>query len=654
MKHFFLFIICMAAWNIPFTNAQTAETPSIASIILHGKVLDNETGEPLSYATLSINRLGIGTASNMDGDWSLQIPATAKKEVLTVSFMGYTSRTIGISELTDNAAIKLQPKSYQMAEVVVTQKDFCKEFLQKAWDAIPQNYPTGPTLCEGFYRETQRLKDSTFLYFNEAVLDVYKNTYKNTLNFGQIRVEKSRKNVFPGIDSINDVRFYNGPHFPNSLDVVFSRADFIRPSEYANWKIELVGSLRDSISNIYVLSFKNKKLPNSNFQGKMYIDRDNYAFVGFDYWRAGYSNLNMNQLPDLPYVPGMTSIKIGYMEQNGTYHLGYINYKTNGLNTTSKKRIFKDVEYVTTSIQTKEVSPIPYSEQFGYYDILSIEAQPYDSSYWKDYNILEQSKLMNNQTTLSYQKEEALKQLTMTYNKELTDQEKILLFLKRFTFDGGIAYLPVHYAGGAHELSLSGNTLGTQQVKTTAFGISTMDGIRFDLNKKWKLTGTVSTALYGIEQLQFDLGAAYRLLLFPSGRSFFLDLGLAASSVTTQLELATFTNNTSSGNLMIGRKIFDSDKLTLKAGKSGMGLKPSIGFSVRMGKQYEVFTDASWFQPLLFKKEYLQLKEADGPFLKRQSAKIDWNNLTVDGVPVNTPRFEVQPWNVRIGIRSGF
>lgn len=636
-------------------SASTTSIPSIP-ITLHGKVLDAVSKEPLAYATLSINKFGKGTASNMDGEWTLQAPASASNEILSVSFMGYTSRTLNISELTGNSTILLQPKSYQMTEVVVTRNDFCKEFLQKAWDAIPQNYPTEPTLCQGFYRETQRLKDSTFLYFNEAILDVYKNTYKNTTNFGQIRVEKSRKNVFPGIDSINDVRFTGGPHFPNDLDIVFSRWDFIRPSEYRNWKIELVGSLKDSISNIYILSFKNKKLPNSSFQGKMYIDRDNYAFVGFDFWRAGYSNLNMNQLPDMAFVPGMTSIKIGYTEQNGTYNLGYINYKTSGLNTESRKRVFKDIEYVTTSIQTEEVSPIPFSQQFASGAILSIEAQPYDSSYWKDYNILEQSKIMNNQATLSYKKEDALKQLTMTYNKELTADEKVMMFLKRFTFDGGIAYLPVHYTGGAHDLTYNGNTWGTTNVKTTKFGISTMDGIRFELNKKWSLTGTVSTALYGVEQLQMDLGAAYRISLAPSGRLFFMDLGLAASTVTSRLELGRLSNT--GGNLVLDGKTFDSENLVLKAGKSGFGLKPSIGFSVRMGKQYELFTDASWFQALLFKRDYLQLKESNGFFLTRQSVKTDWNNpalqLKVDGQTVNSPRFEVQPWNVRIGIRSGF
>lgn len=647
-----LSLICIAlSLNSLFVTAQTESTISIP-MSLRGRIVDATTKEPLSYATLSINKLGIGTASNMDGDWTLQIPATAANEVLSISFMGYTPRSINVSELAANSTITLQPKSYQMAEVVVTQKDFCKEFLQKAWDAIPQNYPTTPTLSEGFYRETARLKDSTFLFFNEAVLDVYKNTYKNAINFGQIRVEKSRKNVFPGIDSINDIRFTDGPHFPNDLDIVFSRWEFIKPSEYGKWKIELVGSLRDSVNNIYVLSFKNKKLPNSSFQGKMYIDRDNYAFIGFDFWRAGFSNLNEAQLPDMAYVPGMTSIKIGYTELNGIYHLGYINYKSNGLNTASRKRIYKDVEYVTTSIQTKEVTPIAFDEQLAYKAILSIEAQPYDSSYWKDYNILEQSKIMNKQATLSYQKDEAIKQLTMTYNKKLTDQDKALLFLKRFTFDGGVAFLPVRYSGGAHELAYGGNSWGSQNVKTTAFGISTMDGLRYELTKKWLLTGTVSTALYGVEQLQLDLGAAYRISLARSGRWMFMDLGLAASSVTSRLELAKLSNT--GGNLVLDGKTFNSEKLLLKAGESAVGIKPSIGFSVRMGKQYELFTEASWFQSLLFKKEYLQLKEADGFFLSRQSVKMDWNNLKVDGQTMTTPRFEVQPWNVRIGIRSGF
>ncbi|MCX6308695.1 MAG: hypothetical protein NTY32_07680 [Bacteroidia bacterium] len=111
--------------------------------------------------------------------------------------------------------------------------------------------------------------------------------------------------------------------------------------------------------------------------------------------------------------------------------------------------------------------------------------------------------------------------------------------------------------------------------------------------------------------------------------------------------------STTGESFLLDGKTFNSKNLVLKAGKTGLGLKPSIGFSVRMGKQYELFTAASWFQALLLKKDYLQVKEADGFFLSRQSVKMGWDHLQVNREAVNAPRFEVQPWNIRIGIRSG-
>jgi len=636
--------------NTPTATSANAEAKG--AYTLHGRIVDSQTGYPLSFATVSINRLGIGTASNLDGDWSLLIPANTVDEKLTFTFMGYTTKTVNLSQLSEKPTVSMQAKSFEMAEVIVVPRDFCKEFLGKAYAAIPENYPTRATLCEGFYRETQRVNDSLFLYFNEAVLNVYKNTYRNTINFGQIEVEKSRKNVFPGIDSINDVRFYGGPHFPNDLDIVFSRWDFIRPSEYNNWQYDLVGLYKDSIASVYTIAFKNKKSPHSNFQGRMFIDRDSYAFLGFELTRAGINTLNRQTLPDMAYIPGNTTIKIGYIPQKGKYNLGYINYKTNGINTASKTRVYKDIEYVTTSIRTDSVSAIPFSKQFDYTDILSIEAQSFDSTYWKDYNILEKSKILNRQTDLIYQKGQAMDQLTKVYNRELTDQEKTLLFLKRFTFDGGLAVHPISYLGGYHEISYHGMAY-SGEVPTQRFGISTMDGIRFELNKKFSLVGTISTALYGIEQVQFDLGASYRVSLIPSGRWFFLDLGLAASTVKTKLDICQLNNP---ADITIGGKMFDADKIDLKAGKSALGVKPILGLAVRMGKKYELFTDGSYFLPLLLKKEYLQFKEAEGFFLNRKSVKVKWDEVTysVNGTTVTQPRFDVMPYQFRIGIRSGF
>ncbi len=654
------FILLLSiALNIAFSvEAQSESTSSTAtSIVLHGSVVDAKTGEPLSFATLSVGITGIATASNVDGKWRIQLPAQLKAESIKVTYLGYQPKTILIADITENFRIVLEPRNYEMAEVVVSNTDFCKEFLKKAWDAIPENYATEPTLCEGFYRETQRLKDSTYLYFNEAVLQVYKNSYKNTTNFGQIKVEKSRKNVFPGIDSINDVRFYGGPHFPNDLDIVFSRWDFIKPSEYSKWKIEMAGSFRDNNSEIYVLTFKNRKLPNSNFQGKMYIDGSTYAFIGFEFWRAGLSALAATQYPHMEYIPGMTSIKVGYSQMNGLYYLGFINYQTNGYNTVSQKRVFKDIEYVTTSQQIESVKPIPFNEQFDYKSILSIEAQPYDSSYWKDYNILEESKMMQNQNHLNYKKEDALKQLTTVYNKELTQAEKTLLFMKRFTLDGGFAYLPFSNTSGNGSLTCENQAIGSFSIKSGSFGLSTMDGIRFDLNRHWAVFGRTSAMLYGFDQFQLDLGLNYRISIAPSGRWFFLDLGLAASSTHSRFELGEVANPASS--LILLGKTFDSKNLILRAGEKGYGLKPSLSLAVRMGKQYELFTEATWLlMPKGFSRDYIQVREKEGPIFGHKSVKYDWNDanlqLNVNGASVQKPVFDPQPLNVRIGIRSGF
>jgi hypothetical protein len=650
-----------ATSNPTITNSATPSEGTSArttAFVLHGRIIDAETEHPLSFASVSINQLGLGTASNQDGIWSLQVPASGANANLHITFMGYTTKVLNIAEMGEETTIRLHAKSFQMADIIVVPHDFIKDFLAKAYKAIPENYPTKPTLCDGFYRETQRVNDSLFLYFNEAVLNVYKNTYKNPINFGQIRVEKSRKNVFPGIDTINDVRFYGGPHFPNDLDIVFSRWDFIKPSEYKNWTYELAGAYKDSITSVYTITFKNKKAPNSNFQGRMFIDRDSYAYIGFELRRAGLSTVSSAELPtDRPYIPGNTTANIGYIQQNGKYNLSYISYKSNGINTTTKTRVYKDIEYVTTAIQKDSVSPIPFDQQFDYTDILSIEAQSYDSSYWKDYNILEQSKILDKQTNLLYQEGQAMQQLTKVYNKELTDQEKTLLFLKRFTFDGGIAFHPIQYQGGMHTIYYGSNSAGSaQSVSSKYFGLSTMDGIRFELNKKISLVGTVSTALYGIEQVQFDLGANYRMSLAPSGRWIFLDLGLAASSVSTKLDICSLDNTT--GNMAINGKTFDSETIDVKAGQSGYGLKPIVGISVRMGKRYELFTDGSYFLPLLFSRKYVQFKETDGFFLSRKSTKVDWDDANlhfmVDGQAVTSPRFEVMPYQFRLGIRSGF
>jgi hypothetical protein len=158
-----------------------------------------------------------------------------------------------------------------------------------------------------------------------------------------------------------------------------------------------------------------------------------------------------------------------------------------------------------------------------------------------------------------------------------------------------------------------------------------------------------------MDQIQSDLGLNYRMSVLPRGRWIFLDLGLAASLSTSKMPLRSIP--TTAVTIPMNGKTFDSGTLAVKAGNTAFGAKGIIGLAVRMGKQYELFVDGHYLLPFI-KRDYVQFKENQGFFLSRKSAKVDWDDpdlhFYVDNASISKPRFEVEPYYFRLGIRSGF
>lgn len=80
-----------------------------------GVVLDAATDEPLMGASVLPVGSSNGVATDMDGKFTLSIPASIKE--VTVSYIGYTSVTLPVQA---NMTIKLQPSSTILDQVVVT------------------------------------------------------------------------------------------------------------------------------------------------------------------------------------------------------------------------------------------------------------------------------------------------------------------------------------------------------------------------------------------------------------------------------------------------------------------------------------------------------------------------------------------------------
>ncbi|HNP95066.1 MAG TPA: carboxypeptidase-like regulatory domain-containing protein [Cyclobacteriaceae bacterium] len=92
-------------------------------VLIHGKIVDESTNEPIPYANLFINQTTIGTSTNDVGYFKLEVP-TGKLE-LAVSHVGYefSIQTLMVEKSIDIGTIQLLPNNTQLDEVVVQSKE---------------------------------------------------------------------------------------------------------------------------------------------------------------------------------------------------------------------------------------------------------------------------------------------------------------------------------------------------------------------------------------------------------------------------------------------------------------------------------------------------------------------------------------------------
>jgi hypothetical protein len=114
-KHLLLFLLALFATIsfvaiAPSANAQTQIT---------GKIVDTITKEPLIGSTVLVKGTTIATSASLDGSFKLKVPAGSN--ILIVSFIGYISKEITISESGKSlGTIELRPNSSSIKEVTIT------------------------------------------------------------------------------------------------------------------------------------------------------------------------------------------------------------------------------------------------------------------------------------------------------------------------------------------------------------------------------------------------------------------------------------------------------------------------------------------------------------------------------------------------------
>ena len=94
------------------------------SEFMYGKIIDAETKEPVSFATIRIQNKAIGVISNDDGGFAIPFEFKKIGEILEITSMGFMEQKILISELALDEVniIMLYPRTIELQEVIVTNR----------------------------------------------------------------------------------------------------------------------------------------------------------------------------------------------------------------------------------------------------------------------------------------------------------------------------------------------------------------------------------------------------------------------------------------------------------------------------------------------------------------------------------------------------
>ncbi|QNK77137.1 carboxypeptidase-like regulatory domain-containing protein [Winogradskyella sp. PAMC22761] len=90
-----------------------------SQIKLSGIVKDNNTKEILEYANVGLKQSKLGVNSDENGNFNLTLPANVKKDTLVISYIGYKTIELPISESLMNEVFLMQTSAFGLDEVTI-------------------------------------------------------------------------------------------------------------------------------------------------------------------------------------------------------------------------------------------------------------------------------------------------------------------------------------------------------------------------------------------------------------------------------------------------------------------------------------------------------------------------------------------------------
>jgi CarboxypepD_reg-like domain len=186
-------------------------------LVISGKVIDQQTQQPIAHAYLGILGKGTGTIANDQGEFVFRFPRITADSALVVAVAGYRTfrqKAADFQASPKNVVIALIPAKPQVIDSTFMKRFDARTLVYAALKKINKMNPEQPYLLSGFYQETLQ-KDNEYVEIKEAILQAEKDPRPKTLLPEKIKAIRSRKFV-----SENIPKMFEGYGFPNGATIV--------------------------------------------------------------------------------------------------------------------------------------------------------------------------------------------------------------------------------------------------------------------------------------------------------------------------------------------------------------------------------------------------------------------------------------------------
>ena len=377
-----------------------------------GKIVDEETAEPLAFATIALKNKGKGMVTNNNGDFGMKISPDLITDTLSVSYLGYLRREIPVkNSFGNNLTIRMKKEFISIPEIIIRNQN-PQEIIFHALKAIPHNYGDTPASMTGFYREGV-MKKSELQTYSEAILQIYKSSYSGTFLGDQMKVYKSRK--IENIDRSDTlaIRLKAGLSTCLDLDGAKNSFDFLSRESQSDYSYRMTDIVTYDEESAYVIDFEqrdNVDLP--LYKGTIYINTVDYGILNAEF------EINPKQIHKMKnsYIsasshgydtwPLSAKYSVSYRKMNNRYFLNHVRGDL-VFTSTKKKKLFHTqfkvfFELAITETDLTNVVRFERDELAPVHSIFSKTISHYDPLFWgnQDFlrpedNLLQELKNMN-------------------------------------------------------------------------------------------------------------------------------------------------------------------------------------------------------------------------------------------------------------------